>query len=207
MTALKKIKIDWTIIVCVLLLTIYGLIAIYSATYSGEPQSGTNFFGKQIIWILTGFCLLFAVMFIPPGWLRASAYVLYAVNLCFLIFLIIIPQSGGPSRWIGFGGIQLQPSEFMKPVLVLTLAAFLSSARCSLRKVKYVLAAFALTLIPFALVLKQPDLGTSLTFLVLLIPMLYWKGLSYEYLELDPGCCRCGRYRCRSGHEEQIVLA
>jgi len=178
MTALNKIKFDWTIIVCVFLLTLYGLIAIYSATFTSEPQAGSNFFVKQILWIVIGLCFMFAIMFVPPGWFRVSAYVLYVINLCFLIFLLLVPQSSGPSRWIGFGGLQLQPSEFMKPVLVMTLAAFLSSNKCSLRKVKYVFGAFGLTLLPFALVLKQPDLGTSLTFLVLLIPMLYWKGLS-----------------------------
>ncbi len=178
MPAKNKIKIDWIIVICVFLLTLYGLMAIYSATYGSEPQAGTNFFLKQILWILIGFCFMFGILFIPPGWLQVSAYVLYGVNICLLIYLIILPHAGGPSRWIGFGGIQLQPSEFMKPVLVITLAAFLSSNQCSLRKVKDLLTAFIITLLPLALVLKQPDLGTSLTFLVLLIPMLYWKGLS-----------------------------
>ncbi len=177
LNTLNKIKTDRVIIITVLLLCLYGLIAIYSATWTGEDGAWKGYFLRQLIWIIIGFVFLLVAAKIPLDWVRISAFGLYFVCLCFLILLLIIPNTGQPSRWINLGSIQLQPSEFFKPILVITLAALLSSRNYSPRRLRYLLAAFALVLAPFILVLKQPDLGTSLTFIIILIPMLYWKGL------------------------------
>ncbi len=178
MTVIKKIKTDRVLIITTLLLCLYGLVAIYSATWTGTPGAWKSYFLRQVIWIMIGLVIMVFTAKIPLDWVHMSAGGLYFINLCFLVVLLFLPDTGQPSRWINIGSFQLQPSEFMKPVMVITLAALLGSQNCSLKKIRYLLAAFALVLVPFILVMKQPDLGTSLTFLVILIPMLYWKGLS-----------------------------
>jgi rod shape determining protein RodA len=92
--------------------------------------------------------------------------------------LDFLPRPDGAARWFEFGFIKLQPSEFMKPVLVLAFARYISENERSVNSYKTLLVAFFMIIVPFALVLKQPDLGTSLTYLVIAIPMLYWQGLS-----------------------------
>ena len=171
-------KFEWQILLCVLILCMFGLIAIYSATH-GEysPASERGFFIKQIVWMIIGLILLWIVVVIPNTWLPMAAPFLYGILLLILVGLLLFGGHGGPSRWIGFGSMQLQPSEFMKPVLAMTLAAFLSSGFSLNRKTDIVLA-FLMVLVPFFLVLKEPDLGTSLIYLVVIIPMLYWRGIS-----------------------------
>ncbi len=175
---LNNRKYEWSILIAVLLLCTYGLVAIYSATH-GElsSQSEHLFFIKQMVWIGIGLFMFFVVSMLPSNWLSMSAPFLYGVLLLILMGLLVLGRGGGPNRWIGFGGLQLQPSEFMKPVLVMTLAAYFSSG-FSLNRKMDILLVFIMILVPFALVLKQPDLGTALTFLVIIVPMLYWRGVS-----------------------------
>jgi rod shape determining protein RodA len=100
------------------------------------------------------------------------------VLLLSLLILDISSHTDDANRWLMIGGIHLQPAEFMKPVLVLTLARFMSDKQRSPKQIKNVLLVFGLAFIPFILVIKQPDLGTALCFMVVTLPMLYWWGLS-----------------------------
>ena len=174
---IKKRRVDWVIIGCVLSLSLCGLLAVYSATYSSDSLQIRLNFDRQMIWIAIGLVVGAIITFLPTTWFISLSTILYSPLLLALLALELFGKSGDANRWLDIAGFRFQPSELMKPVIVLTLARFLSEDSNSPNQFKKLALAFLLVLVPFVLVLKQPDLGTSLTFLVVLIPMLFWRGL------------------------------
>ncbi len=178
-SSIRNVKIDWVLVTTLLLLLLFGLVTVYSATYKSDQVQLSNNFNKQVLWVLAGLVVCAVITFMPTGWLYALAPGLYSFFIILLLLLEFLPHSGGTtSRWFQLGSIQIQPSEFMKPIMVLALARFLSKENHTPDKVNNLFLTFLLVIVPFVLVLKQPDLGTSLAFIVLTIPMLYWRGLS-----------------------------
>jgi rod shape determining protein RodA len=176
---LKKTKIDRVILICVLLFSLFSLLAVYSATYSSATAAVRDNFNKQLLWIGVGLLIFYLTTRIPAVVFYTSCYALYGILLLMLALLELFGAiAGGGQRWFELAGIKIQPSEFMKPVLVITLAHYLSVETHSPNQLRHLLTSFALVLAPFILVIKQPDLGTALVYLSVVIPMLYWRGLS-----------------------------
>ena len=144
---------------------------------------------KQGLYFLAGVALLLATLI--PSYQRMGryAYPAYAVLLVLLVLLVLdqyvalplIPVRNEARRWVSLGPLSLQPSEFMKVVLVLTLARYLRF-RSSYRRWYGLLPPFLLTLVPMALILKQPDLGTTLMLLPVLFAMLFVAGAQLRHL-------------------------
>lgn len=176
---IRKTRVDRVILVCVLLFSLFSLLAVYSATQSSQAESVRDNFTKQIIWVVLGLILFFSITYVPLPVIFTVTYPVYLILLLMILGIDLVGSiSGGAQRWFAIGGIKIQPSEFMKPVLVLTLARFLSPEHANPNILRNLLIAFAVVLVPFVLVLKQPDLGTSLVYLAMIIPILYWRGLS-----------------------------
>ncbi len=177
MLEIKHSKVDWTIVFCVFLFALYSLLAVYSATFTAESKVSLTF-QKQVVWILVGLVVGGVVTFVPTSWLAAIAYPAYSFLLILLLMLEALKLGDPTGRWFVIAGIKFQPSEFMKPILVMTVARYLNNNLRSPDDIKTLASVFVIIAIPFVLVLKQPDLGTSLTFLAIYIPMLYWRGMS-----------------------------
>ncbi len=176
---IRKRRIDPVILICVLLFSLYSLLAVYSATSSSEGEQIRENFYKQVAWIVIGLILFFGLSFIPLSFVFSLTYTAYAILLLMILLIDLYGAiSSGAQRWFEFGGVKIQPSEFMKPVLVLTLARFLSPEHHDPNKLGNLFITASLVLAPFVLVLQQPDLGTSLVYLAVVIPILYWRGLS-----------------------------
>jgi Bacterial cell division membrane protein len=94
----------------------------------------------------------------------------------------------GAQRWLGWGPLKFQPSELAKIAAVMVLASMLAAKRIDLTHLPTLFKALLAAGIPFMLVLKQPDLGTSLCFIMIVLTMLYWAGLPmlYMFLLLSP---------------------
>lgn len=179
LTEIQKGWVDKGILVCILLLSAYGLLAVYSATYNADLPQVRDQFNKQLIWVIVGLSIFIIISFIPLNVIFSSTYVAYGILLVFILLLDIFGSTGGGARrWFELGAIKFQPSEFMKPILVLTIARYLAPEQNNPNRMRYLLTTFALVFVPFALVLKQPDLGTSLVYLAVVIPVLYWRNLS-----------------------------
>ena len=159
-----------------------GLVAVYSATHlTGIGQS--PYFSKQVTFALLGGALMFIIAFTPFKVLQRSSYYLYGLSIFMLILVPLIGVKGfGAERWISLGSIKLQPSELAKLATVLAVARYLSSPDVNINRWKHLLITFAIILLPFLLIARQPDLGTSLVFLALLIPFLYWAGINWFVL-------------------------
>jgi rod shape determining protein RodA len=167
---------DRTSFLACLALVVIGLASIYSATFD---TNAAGRFDKQVLWACLGFVSLIATMFIPLRVIQRSAFALYLVSLLGLgAVLAIGTREHGSQSWFGVGGMGGQPSEFVKITTILALASFLSRNDISMGSLKDVAKAFVILLLPISLIMMQPDLGTSLTFIAMFVPVLFWAGAS-----------------------------
>lgn len=174
----KKYQFDFSLFFVALFLWGIGIILIYSATHIHETGPLVGIFKSQIIWVTMGVLIILAVISIPTRFYYSLSYLLYGLSLVLLFYVFFAGiVTKGATRWIAFNGIRIQPSEFAKIGLLLALANYLSKRNVSLSKISSFIVPGILILIPFALVLKQPDLGTALVFCVMAFPMFYWAGM------------------------------
>jgi len=170
---------DLKIFLPVLLLVGIGLALIHSSTiHPSLPGEASKFAIKQMIWIGIGLILLAATYTIPLRLHLAFSYLYYLAVLLLLVFLL----ARGGGRWIELGPFNLQPSELAKLALILGLSRYLSSERVDLSHIKGFAPPLLLGVLPVLLILKQPDLGTSILLLILPLPMLWWAGMDPRQL-------------------------
>lgn len=170
---------DLGIFLPTLVLIIVGLFAVYSATY----LTSASYFSRQIIYSFLGIVLIIFVVAIPYKIIFDFSYLLYMLSLLLLLMVFFMGVKGfGAERWLAIGPMRLQPSEFAKIATVLAVARYLSQNDRSINEWIHLAVVFLMIFIPFILIAKQPDLGTSLVFLALIIPMLYMAGISWFFL-------------------------
>jgi rod shape determining protein RodA len=181
--------IDWLMLIPVVMLMLIGIAFIYSATSVDDSLSQlpwyNQFYFKQIIWCLIGVGAAVAICLVDYHSLSRWAMVVYAISLVFLILVLIEgigKTAGGARRWISLGFFQLQPSEFAKLAFIFAQAHFLSRPVEELRQPKVFWGSIGLTVVPFVLILKEPDLGSALVFLPVGLIMLYVAGTPPRYL-------------------------
>lgn len=160
-----------------------GLLAIYSATYGNPDVSGN--FTKQIISAVVGLALVLTVTFLPTRYISTTSYILYGLNIFLLIAVLFVGKKiSGQTSWFSIGGFGVQPSEFAKFTTVLALANFLSNKEkdTDVTNLRDFAIAVFIGLLPVALIMLQPDTGTSLVFLAMILPILYWAGMPNHVL-------------------------
>lgn len=177
-------QIDWVLVGSTLLLGTLGVIMVYSATSApGAPRF--DYAIRQTIWLLLGAGAAWIVASVPTRVYDALAPYLYAVSIVTLVLVLVAGQEVyGAKRWLGIGTFRFQPSELGKLSTLLLLARILDDKRLDLRRPRAWFRPMAIALVPVALVLKEPDLGTALTYGVLLVAMLFWAGLPFRTLLL-----------------------
>ena len=171
-------RFNFTILIVVLLLITIGLLAIYSAT-NGNPSVADNF-KKQVIGAIAGLIIMLVIYYLPPKYLQLSAFPFYIFTLFLLVLVLFIGKRVlGHTSWFSIGGFGIQPSEFAKIATILTLSKYLSDRQydTDLAKPRDFLIAVFIGLFPVALIMLQPDAGTSLVFFAVLLPILYWGGM------------------------------
>jgi rod shape determining protein RodA len=172
-------KIDYLTVLMVILLVSCGLLAIYSATHTAD-ENVTHYFTKQLAWAFIGIALMIMINFLPFKLLMRVSYVFYFFTIALLIFVLFFGKTGqGAERWLVLGPFRIQPSELAKLATILAVSRFLSDKYANVNKFKYLSLSVVMILTPFILISRQPDLGTALVFLVLIIPILFWAGLNW----------------------------
>jgi len=170
-------ELDWFLIAIVILLTLIGLVVQYSTKAGIEDQNQTDIFQRQIIWFCAGIICATLMIFIPTKILFAFAYPIYAIALMSLVYVLFLGGGSGSERWIHIGGLTIQPSEIAKVAVVIALARYLSQCKIQNNKLLDLLIVFAMVAVPVFLIKEQPDLGTSLVYLSIIIPVLFWAGI------------------------------
>jgi rod shape determining protein RodA len=164
-------------------LVVIGLLTVYSATT--VPGAHEGLWTKQLAWAVVAFGAACAVAAIDYRVYDTLAWPLYGVSLVMLVLVLVFGSTTmGARRWLEIGALKFQPSELAKIATVLVLARRFDDPKIKLNRFTHWFPASLVALIPFALVLKEPDLGTSLTFPVILIAMLYWGGMPLRQLVL-----------------------
>lgn len=170
---------DYQILIAVILLVAFGLIALYSATVHTTSEQLRGNFLRQIWWILLGSLLLITIVFLPQRVFQPISYTLYLLSIITLILVLIRGTGHSSSRWLGIGPFRFQPAEFAKIAVIMTLARFLSEQESGkINQFKQIIISFTIVLVPVILIIQQPDLGTSMVYLGIILPILYWAGLS-----------------------------
>ena len=161
-----------------------GLAAVYSCTVDFQSSAeivpstvSRAVFHSQVTWVGVGAVVAFLCLLVPYRHFEALAYLSYAVAIVLLVAVLVLGfESGGGRRWLVVGGLSVQPSELAKVALVLALGRFLAG-RTDRSPVMLVGGAVAFVLPMFLLVVREPDLGTSLVYPAMAVPMLFWAGV------------------------------
>ncbi|MEA1873028.1 MAG: rod shape-determining protein RodA [Bacteroidota bacterium] len=178
-------QLDWFTIAVFLLLAAMGWMSIFSSSWEGvgdrmfEPGSRQM---KQAVWVGLSFVMIILVFLIDSKFFSAFAYVLYAVVMLSLIAVLVFgTEVNGARSWFELGNFRFQPAEFAKIFTSLALAQLLTSFQFNLKKTKHLLRAFAIIMIPVAMIILQNDTGSALVFFALVI-VLYREGMKSTYL-------------------------
>jgi rod shape determining protein RodA len=176
--------IDYSFLFVVLCLCFYGLLIIYSTTHLQATESGSLYYVKQqLIYILAGIALAFLISLIDYHEIEKLALPLYLAAVAALIYVIFFGRTtGGAQRWIVIAGYDFQPSEFAKIALICFLANYFYSQKEKLSYSIYFSLPFLFTIIPMLLIFRQPDLGSSMVFLAILLCMIFVAGIKWKHI-------------------------
>ncbi|HVP48938.1 MAG TPA: rod shape-determining protein RodA [Bryobacteraceae bacterium] len=173
--------IDWGMLIISLVICALGVVQIFSAARGTAWQDA---WWKQIIWTGAGLLLMWIAMSIDYHALMQHVTVLYLLSVGLLVTVLLIgKQAFGSTRWIPLApGVHLQVSEFVKLVIILLVARFMTELHSDTLETRDLLKVLALIGIPMLLIIKEPDLGTALTYLPILAVGAFLAGLNWRYL-------------------------
>jgi rod shape determining protein RodA len=186
----KEARLDWLMVVAVLGLMVFGALFVASATLAKENAANLPWYRqdhfKQVVWYVGGLVLAVAVCIADYRRIARWAVVIYWLAIAMLV-AVLIPHVGtshgwGAQRWIDFGPFQFQPSEFAKLAFLLMLASYLSRPEAELRQLPVFLRALGMALLPFALIVLEPDLGSALVFVPVGLVMMFVAGVPTRFL-------------------------
>jgi rod shape determining protein RodA len=171
---------DWPMVIVMLAICALGVLQIFSATHDTVWR---DTWWKQILFIASGFVLMWAAARVDYHSLIARTYPAYFASVALLLVVLLVGKRElGATRWISLpGGINLQVSEFAKFVIVLLVARFLVDLHSDVLEMRDFLKLAALIAVPMALVAKEPDLGTALTYIPILAVGVLLAGMRWKY--------------------------
>ncbi|MCM3217108.1 rod shape-determining protein RodA [Niallia taxi] len=178
-------KIDFTLVLILMLLSLASLVAIYSAN--------SSFVIKQVVFYVIGTAIIAGIMQLDSDQLKKLSWYLYGFGLVLLLLLIVAPSSiareiNGAKSWFTLPGFSLQPSEFVKVFLILTLSKIIVDhqekhiSKTTQSDFLLLLKIGGITFVPLLLVMQQPDLGTSLVLIAIMVGMIFISGISWKII-------------------------
>jgi rod shape determining protein RodA len=171
---------DWPMTAVTLIICALGVLQIYSATRDTHWDSA---WWKQALWVGAGFVCMWIVARIDYHTLLARTFPFYGLSIAGLIAVMLFGDTTmGAKRWIELPGFKLQVSEFVKIVIVLLVTRYLTELKTERVEIRDLLKLGALVGVPFIMVMKQPDLGTALTYTPMLIAGVFIAGLRWQYV-------------------------
>ena len=173
---------DWAMLFLTICLCLIGVLQIYSVTHA--TPAWKDAWWKQIIFLISGLLLMWLITLVDYHTLLGQTPVFYAITLFMLVATFVIGKRVlGAGRWIPLPlGLHFQVSEFAKLVVVLLVARYLTELKKDTVEFWDVIRMIGLVGLPMVLVMKQPDLGTSLTYLPPLIIGIFLAGLRWQYI-------------------------
>jgi rod shape determining protein RodA len=185
----KRFPVDWPLVIIALLLSTFGIAVVYSAGQTDVLTGVSKLWRSQLIW----FCLALGAAYMMSRFsvrlLDWLTWPLYTLTIAMLVLLLFIGKgygTGASSKsWLAIGGFRIgQPSELAKITVVLALAKVLATFKEPPKSLLELWKPALIVGIPWALIMKQPDLGTGIVFVGFAFAMLYWAGVSWPLLVL-----------------------
>jgi rod shape determining protein RodA len=183
-----KYKINFKIVIPILLMAIVSIITIYSAlTYTSKSLG--NLALKQAVWYIVGFILVFILLKLKNEYLYRHAWVLYIIGNVLLLWLLLFATPINNSKcWLVIPGIgSIQPSEFMKVFIMLALATMIHNFRSDYKNPSikdefiFILKTFLVVLVPSVLTFLQPDTGAVIIYLIIYLVMMFTSGIRIRW--------------------------
>ena len=175
----RRIFLTWVLLCLASLALLWSATEPIKGPYEQlDPVVAKGVFYRQLIWMLISYVALVASSRLPLRFLENLAVPLFILSVLLLAFILTAgPRIGGARRWLVVGPLHFQASELAKVAFILLMAYFLDRYKEAGRGLLVTLASFLLMLIPLTLVLREPDLGTSLVFLAIWVGMVFWFGV------------------------------
>ncbi|MFN3322361.1 MAG: rod shape-determining protein RodA [Bryobacteraceae bacterium] len=172
---------DWPLLLITLAISAMGILQIYSATH--DTPAWRDAWWKQILFVSAGLVAMWVVTQIDYHTLMGQVPILYGLSIVTLIGTFLVGTTVfGSRRWIPlFGGFRFQTSEFVKLVIILLVARYIAEQKSERLELRDLLRLGGLVGLPMLLVMKQPDLGTSLTYLPILAIGVFLSGMRWQY--------------------------
>ncbi|MEN8007037.1 MAG: rod shape-determining protein RodA [Candidatus Krumholzibacteriota bacterium] len=167
-----------------ILLCLISLAVLWSVTepihgpyHQLDPGVAKGIFFRQVFWAVIGYMALLVASRVPLRYLDNIAIPLFLFTVVLLVFILLAgPVIGGARRWLAIGPIRFQPSELAKVTFILVTANILGRSVEEGRGLVAAMVSFLVMAVPMVLVLREPDLGTSLVFLAVWVGMVFWYG-------------------------------
>lgn len=185
-------RLDWRLLTLIATLCLMSILTIHSAMSGG--QYSADFSIRQGLYYVFGAIIAFMIMVFSPKKIRKYTYIVYIIFNVLLLGLLVLPESSitpiinGAKSWYRLGPISIQPSEFMKIIIILALANVVARHnRFTFNKsfetdLKLIFKMIIVTLLPMAFILLQNDLGTTLVFLAIIAGVLIVSGITWKIL-------------------------
>ena len=164
-------------------LIVMGLMAVYSAT-NGSTEAVSLFY-KQLSWAVAGAIAASVMYYMDYRIVRDNAYFIYAAGILLLLVVLVFGKKiAGQTSWVRIGIFSFQPSELTKMFTIIAMARFLSDDQTDLGNIVDLSKALGMALVPAGLIMLQPDMGTTLTCLSFIVPMIVLAGFDLYYILL-----------------------
>jgi rod shape determining protein RodA len=185
----RRVLNDYPLLATALLLSAYGIAMVYSAGQTDVPTVATHAWSSQLRWLVLGLLAAYGVSRASVRFIEWVALPAYGFTLLLLAATLVIGTGAGTAAstksWIAIGGMRLgQPSELAKVTVVLMLARVLAARREPPRSLLELWQPAVVVLIPWVLIMMQPDLGTGIVFIGIFFAMLFWSGVPLPLLIL-----------------------
>lgn len=179
----KELKnVEWSVLIVAIILTLIGFVALYTAT----QNSGYDEFKKQIIWFGISLIAMTICMTINYETLIRFSPFFYGAFIILLIGVLFTKETNGATSWFNIGAFSFQPAEFAKIFVVLFLALIISNIKekneQNINKPLKLLIILSALALPVLLIIKQPDYGTAMAFLIATALMLFAAGIDKKYI-------------------------
>ena len=175
-------NIEWSLLIVAIILSIIGLVALFSATQETEYDE----FTKQIIWLVVSLVIMVIVMCVDYETIVKISPVFYGIFIVLLIVVLFTKAVNGATSWFDIGSFSFQPGEFAKVFVILFLAFTISKIQArrkeDINKPTKLLIIAVVLAVPVLLIIKQPDYGTAAAFLIATVLMLITAGIDKKYI-------------------------
>jgi rod shape determining protein RodA len=176
-------EIDFPLLIATIVLTVFGILFIYSSGITSTGELVSDEYIKQIVWGSIGIVIALFLALIDYRRIYHIAHYLYLGMLVLLIYTCVAGRYvSGARAWIGLGSFGIQPSEFAKITTIVFLAQYLDNSKRAKNEFARFVVSCVIAFVPMALILLQPDFGTSLVFIPILVSMTFAAGIAARYI-------------------------